>query len=187
MDVIVLNFKIILLFIVSSLIIYITYNHTYKKTINVISINSLEKEENYNLYLSELLSRSKLNYKYNIDYSNENLEIENLILKIESNDNNIQESLHKADVVLLSVGNIDYEIEDLNTIIKELNTLFKKIRLLNNKQIFYIIPSKIKNTIYIKDMCHKYNIIFINGSSLKNRGDILSQIIFKKVESTYTK
>ena len=182
-----LKIKILLLFIISSLIISIIYNHTYEKTVNIVSINSLYERENYNGYISELLRKSKINYNYNIDYTNENMEIENLIMKIENNDNQIQGLLHKSDVIIISIGNIDYKNEEFKTIIQELEQLFKKIRSINNKQIYYVSPSIIKNTSYIKEICHKYNIIYLNGSSFRNKYNLLAQIIFNKIDSMYSK
>ena len=182
-----MKIKIIILIITTTIIIYLTYNHTYNKIINILSINSLYNKENYNSYISDLLSKSNLNYRFNIDYTNENIEIENLQIKIDNNDNNIHTLLHKADVIIISIGNIDYKNEDLNTIINELNKLFKSIRLINNKQIYYISPSIIKNTSHIKQLCHRYNIIFLNGSSFRNKNNLLAQIIFKKIESVYNK
>ncbi len=180
-----MKIKIILLILISSFIIYITYNHTYKKTINIVSINSLYEKENYNVYISSLLSKSKLNYNYNIDFTKDNMEIENLLSKIENNDKDIQAILHKADAIILSIGNIDYKNEDLKTIITELDALFKRIRLINKKQIYYVSPVIIKNTNHIKETCHKYNIIFLNGSSFRNKNNLLAQLLFKKIESVY--
>ena len=180
-----MKIKLIILFLLSSVIIYITYNHTYKKTINIVSINSLYHKDNYNSYLSDLLSKSNLNCKFNIDYTNENLEIENILTKIENNYSDIQVLLHKADVIILSIGNIDYKQEELKTIIQELESLFKKLRKINTKQIYYISPSIIKNTSHIKELCHRYNIIFLNGSSFKNKNNLLTQIIYNKIANIY--
>ena len=180
-----MKIKVLILIVISLFIIYVTYNSTYKKTINIVSINSLNNNENYNYYLSDLLSKSKFNYKFNIDYTNDSLEIENLISKIDNNIDNIQSNLHKADIIIISIGNNDYKDEKLNVIINELSSFFKKIRLINNKQVYFISPSIIKNTNNIKEICHKYNIIFLNGSSFKNKNYLLSQLIFKKIESVY--
>ena len=180
-----MKIKILILIIISSFTLYITFNHTYKKTINIVSINSLYEKENYNGYISELLNNSKLNYNFNIDYCNENMEIENLLSKIENNDKQIQVHLHKADIIILSIGNIDYKSEDLKTILNELDSLFKSIRLINNKQIYFISPTIIRNTSQIKQICHKYNIIFLNGSSFRNKNNLLAQLIFNKIESVY--
>ena len=185
MDVNILKYKIIILLILSCVIIYIIYNHNYKKTINITSINSLDKYHNYNDDISLLLKKSNINYNFNVDYSNETYEIENIISKIDNNDNYIQVILHKSNVILLSLGNIDYNNEDLKTIINELSTLFKKIRRINNKTIYYISPYEINNITYIKEICHKYNIIFINGKSFKNKKDLLSKIIFNNIEKIY--
>ena len=180
-----MKLKLILLIVISSFIIYITYNHNYKKTINITSINSLYEKDNYNKYMSSLLSKSELSYNYNIDYSNDKLEIENILTKINNNEHEIQVLLHKSNAIILSLGNIDYKDEELKVIIDELNELFKKIRLINNKEIYYVSPPNFKNTTYIKEICHKYNIIFINGASFQNKPELLAQILYKKIESSY--
>ena len=182
-----MKYKLIILVIISSFIIYITYNCTYKKRINIVSINTLEEKENYNNYLSELLSKSDLNYNFNIDFSNYYLEIENIISKIDNNENNLHTVLKKADILILSIGNNDYLTEELNTILNETELLLKKIRLLNNKQIIYISPSNTINTIYTRYICKKYNVIFINGYSFKNYNNNLAQLIYKKIEKNYIK
>ena len=182
-----LKIKIMLLFIIVCLIVFITYNFAYNKETNIISINSLYKTDNYNIYLSKLFTNSKINYSLNVDFSNEDLEIENLLNNIRNNENSIQTYLHNADAIILSIGNIDYKNESLNTIISELETLFKNIRLINTKQVFYISPSIIKNTTEIKSICHKYNIIYLNGSSFRNKNNLLAQIIFHKIDSLYNK
>ena len=182
-----MKFKYLFLLIIIILSIYIIYNHNYKKTIYITSINSLNEKENYNPYLSNYLYKSSINYKYNIDYSNDKLEIENLIALIEKNNDNIQNIIHESNVIILSLGNIDIQTENYNEIINELKELFKKIRLLNNKEIIYISPYKIKNTYHIKELCHKYNIIFINGSSFINKRELLAQMIYRRIENIYSK
>ena len=126
-----------------------------------------------------------MNYNLNIDYSNDSMEIENLLAIIDNNKDNIQNKINNADVLLLSIGNIDIENESYKTIYNELKELFKKIRLINNKEIIYISPYKIKSTILIKKLCKEFNILFINGSSFINKKNLLSQMIYRKIDSTY--
>ncbi|MBR1417126.1 MAG: hypothetical protein IJ572_04840 [Bacilli bacterium] len=182
-----MKIKIILLIIISSFTIYIIYNRYYEKTINITSINSLNDQENYNKFLSEYLSNTKLNYKLNIDFTNKDLEIENLLAIIQNNEGQIQSILHDSEIIILSIGNIDYKTEDLKTIINEINKLFKLIRNLNNKQVFFVSPYKIKNTTQIKELCHKYNIIFLNGSSFQNKSFLLAQLLTKKIANSWEK
>lgn len=178
--------KLILLFIISSLITVLIYDHCYQKNIKILSINTLNKEEDYNRYLSTYFNKSKINYQFDIDYSNNNLEIENLIAKI-NNDNNLKSKIHSSNVIILSIGNIDIKTENLNTIINELKELFKLLRLLNNQEIIYISPTTFKNIVYIKDICLKYNIKFINGSSFINKSELIAQIIYKNIENAWNK
>lgn len=165
--------------------IYLIYNHSYQKTINIVSINSLNDNENYNTYLSDYLLKANLNYKLNVDYSNNSLEIENLIALINKNDNNIQNKIHLSDTLIISIGNIDYKTEDLKTIINELKELFKLIRSINSKEIIFVSPYSIKNTYNLKELCNRYNIIFINGSSFKDKPSLLAQMLIKRLENTW--
>ena len=161
--------------------VYIIYYSNYTKTINILSISSVK--DNYNPYLSNYLNNSKLNYNLNIDYST-SLEIENLTAIINSNKNEIQSIINNSDIIILNIGNIDILTEDTKTILNELKELFTLLRKINTKEIIYISPKNIKNTIYIKELCKKYNILYINGSSYSNN-ELLSAIIYRKIESKY--
>ena len=182
-----MKYKLLLLLIVSSFTIYIIFNNNYHNIINITSINSLSMEENYNEYLSNYLSNSNVNYKINVDFTNKELEIENVQALLNNNTNNIQSILHNSEVIIISIGNNDKKTEDYKTIIKELEELFKSIRNVNSKQIIYVSPYTIKNTTYIKELCNKYKIIYINGSSFYKKANLLAQIIYKKIESNYNK
>ena len=80
-----LKTKLILLFILSSIVIYLIYNNNYENTINITSINSLSQQENYNEYLSIYINNSNVNYKLNVDFTNKELEIENVQALINNN------------------------------------------------------------------------------------------------------
>jgi hypothetical protein len=161
--------------------VYIIYNNNYNKTINILSISSVK--DNYNPSLSNYLTNSNLKFNINIDYST-NLEIENIIGLINNNKNKIQSIINNCDIIILNIGNIDILTEDTKTIINELKELFILLRKINSKEIIYISPNNIKNTIYIKELCQKYNILFINSSSFNNI-EQLSKTIYRKIESQY--
>ena len=176
-----MKFKYIFMILISILSVYIIYNHNYNKVINILSISSVK--DNYNPTLSNYLSNSNLKFNLNIDYST-NLEIENLIGLINNNNNKIQSKINNSDIIILNIGNIDILTEDTKTIINELKELFVLLRKINSKEIIYISPNNIKNTIYIKELCKKYNILFINSSSFNNN-EQLSKTIYRKIESQY--
>ena len=136
-------------------------------------------------YLSNYINNSNINYKLNVDFTNKELEIENVQALINNNTNNIQSILHDSEVIIISLGNNDYKTEEYKTILEELNNLFNSIRNINTKEIIYISPYVLKNTTYIKEICHKYNIIFINGSSFINKPNLLAQLVYKKIDSSY--
>lgn len=179
--------KIIILFILSIICIFLIYSKTYEVQINITSINSLNLEENYNEYLSNYINDSSINYKLNVDFTNKELEIENVLALINNNTNNIQSILHDSEIVVISLGNNDYKTEEYKTILNELDTLFKLIRNINRKEIIYISPYIIKNTTYIKELCNKYKIIYINGSSFNKKPNLLAQMIYKRIDTVYNK
>ena len=178
-----IKYLLFIILLISS--IYLIYNKNYKKEIDILSINSLNKEEDYNPYLSKYLEKSKINYKFNIDYSNELLEIENLIALIDKNDKEIQRKIHSSNIIILSIGNVDMKTENYKVILQELKELFKKLRTINTKEIIYISPTDLISTTLIKELCHKYNIIFINGHSFDSKNELLAQMIYRKIDSQY--
>ncbi len=181
-----MKIKLLLLIIGVFFITYKIYNYNYTKKINITSINSLLKENNYNFELAKLLEKDQNIYNYNIDFSNEYMEIENLIGKINNNYNNLLQILHNSDISIISVGDIDYKTEKLSIILEELKELFSIIRKINTKEIIYISPYNIKNTLHIKELCKKYNIIFINGNSFNNK-ILLSKQIYLNIKTYWNK
>ncbi len=176
-----MKIKYLIMIMLAILSVYIIYNNNYNKTINILSISSVK--DNYNPSLSNYLTNSNLKFNINIDYST-NLEIENIIGLINNNKNKIQSIINNCDIIILNIGNIDILTEDTKTIINELKELFILLRKINSKEIIYISPNNIKNTIYIKELCQKYNILFINSSSFNNI-EQLSKTIYRKIESQY--
>lgn len=182
-----MRYKILLFLLLSSFVIFFTYNFNYKKHVNIVSINSLANNQEINYYVAEKLGESKVNYNYNVDFSSSSLEIENFMAIIDNNENNIKEILHKADVIILSIGNNDIKNEELNIVVNEFNMLLKKIRSINSKKIIYISPPQIVNSIHMKELCKKYNIMYINGLSYKNNEKNMYQSIINKINNIYNK
>lgn len=177
--------KLIIIITISCLITFLIYQTNYHKTLRIMSISTLKQEENYNNYLSDKLINSNIDYKLNIDYSNPNLEIENLIAEIENNTKEIQALIHSSDIIIISIGNVDIETEKNNNITKELNKLFSLLRRYNNKEIIYISPNTFKNLTIQKELCFKYNIKFYSMYHLKNNPEYLSSILIKDIKITW--
>lgn len=177
--------KLIIIFITASIITFLIYQTTYHKTLKITSISTLKQDENYNTYLSDKLINSNIDYKLNIDYSNPNIEIENLIAQIQNNTNKIQSIIHSSDILIISIGNIDIETEKNKTITQELNKLFSILRRLNNKEIIYISPNTFKNLTIQKELCFKYNIKFYSMYLLKNNKEELASILIKDITRTW--
>ena len=175
--------KLIILLIISTLLTYFIYHKNYKYTLNIMSINTSTRENDYNLYLNNLYKNTNINYI--IDFSDSSYEIENLVGIIENNKNNIKEKLHKSNVIILSIGNIDYKTESMSSIVKELKELFTLLRDYNNKKIIYITPTNIDNIELIRLTCKKYNIEVINGKSYKNNPKKLATTIYRIINNSY--
>ena len=177
-----MKLKILLLSFLSIICIIIIYNSSYEKIIKVTSINSLDKSLNYNNSLSSYLSSSNIKIQFNIDFTDENMEIENLIARINNNDYKIQSVIHNSNTLVLSLGNIDLKSEKKGLITNELIELFKLIRSIYNKEIIFI---SFNNITSIKDICRKYNIKYINGNSYKNNIDLLAKQIYLDIYNTW--
>lgn len=159
-----MKYKLFLIIIGATIITFLIYHYCYHFQANITSINSLSTQNNYNEQLSNILSTNN-KYKFNIDYSSPDLEIENLIALIQNNNHSIQNTIHNSEVIIISIGNVDMKTESTKTILKEYSYLFKLIRKYNNKEIIFLCPITFKNITELKDLCHTNNIIFINTSS----------------------
>ena len=176
-----MKFKILLLFLISTLVIYYTYNRVYKKTIHVLSINNLDTKNNYNNHVSNLLSNTNINYLFNVDFCGKNLQVDNLIAEIEYNKNNIQAYIHESEVIIISINNNIKGFED------KLEKLFSLLRKYNSKEIIYVSTYNLKNTLLLKKICNKNNIIYINGVSFHMNPSLIANIIVKKIDNSWNK
>ena len=71
-------------------------------------------------------------------------------------------------------------------IVEEKSKIINNVNNIDNNNILNS-PKEFKITDDIKRICHKYNIIFINGYSFKNKSILLAQYIISKIESVYNK
>ena len=188
--------KLTILLIITIIITFIIYNKYYVYTINITSINSLSKEDNYNELLYEKIVNRLPEINYNIDFSNEDLEIENLISIVEHNTNEIQSIIHDSKVLIISIGNNDVKSEKTKVILNEYKRLFHLLRKYNNHEIIFVSPINFKNQELLKEICNNYKINYINTYSYispfiindkyTSKGiDILTNNIIKRI--TYIK
>ena len=98
----------------------------------------------------------------------ENLEVENVVDKIKSNYNDIQEKLNSSNVIIVYLGDFEllYEKENIINIYSGLEDLFILLRKYNSKQIIYISPINLNSNYLLKDLTHKYKADFINTPSI---------------------
>ena len=184
--------KLIIFLIITALITMIIYKKNYVYKINITSINSLNKDSNYNELLYEKLINKIPDINYNIDFTSEDLEIENLISLIEHNSNNIQNIIHDTKVLILSIGNNDIKQEKPKAILIEYKKLFQLLRKYNNHEIIFISPINFKNQEQLKEICNNYKVNYINtysyispyiiNDNYTNKGiDIITNIIIKRI------
>ena len=123
-------------------------------------------QENFSVFLQKDLEKllpTTVNY-----YHKENLEIENVVDKIKSNYNEIQEKLSSSNVIIVYLGDFEllYEKENIINIYSHLEDLILLLRKYNSKQIIYISPINLSSNYLLKDLANKHKITFINTPSI---------------------
>ena len=151
--------------IVLTNLIFTANNHQEMK-ITVIYDDTTTIQENFSVFLQKDLEKllpTTVNY-----YHKENLEIENVVDKIKSNYNEIQEKLSSSNVIIVYLGDFEllYEKENIINIYSHLEDLILLLRKYNSKQIIYISPINLSSNYLLKDLASKHKITFINTPSI---------------------
>ena len=151
--------------IVLTYLIFTANNHQEMK-MTVIYDDTTTIQENFSVFLQKDLEKllpTTVNY-----YHKENLEIENVVDKIKSNYNEIQEKLSSSNVIIVYLGDFEllYEKENIINIYSHLEDLILLLRKYNSKQIIYISPINLSSNYLLKDLASKHKITFINTGSI---------------------
>ena len=151
--------------IVLTYLIFTANNHQEMK-MTVIYDDTTTIQENFSVFLQKDLEKllpTTVNY-----YHKENLEIENVVDKIKSNYNEIQEKLSSSNVIIVYLGDFEllYEKENIINIYSDLEDLILLLRKYNSKQIIYISPINLNSNYLLKDLANKHKITFINTPSI---------------------
>ena len=151
--------------IVLTYLIFTANNHQEMK-MTVIYDDTTTIQENFSVFLQKDLEKllpTTVNY-----YHKENLEIENVVDKIKSNYNEIQEKLSSSNVIIFYLGDFEllYEKENIINIYSHLEDLILLLRKYNSKQIIYISPINLSSNYLLKDLANKHKITFINTPSI---------------------
>lgn len=151
--------------IVLTYLIFIANNHQEMK-MTVIYDDTTTIQENFSVFLQKDLEKllpTTVNH-----YHKENLEIENVVDKIKSNYNEIQEKLSSSNVIIVYLGDFEllYEKENIINIYSHLEDLILLLRKYNSKQIIYISPINLSSNYLLKDFASKHKITFINTPSI---------------------
>lgn len=195
-----MKLKLLFLILAATFLTYLIFTTNNKKNYDIISIydKTTTINPNYNDYLKEMLT-SKINFNYTEPFNNKNLEIENVIAIIETNQNKIQEKLNQAEIIIIHLGDFEILKEEIpvSDIIIQLSQLLKIIKNINNKQIIFLSPVNAPSSYLFKDLCNKYKIYFINSSNYLNQSDYennivtesghkkLAKIIYKNIYSSW--
>lgn len=193
--------KVKLFFLTLSAVIltYLIYNANNHQEIKISAIydDKTTIKENFNTYLKPNLEKLLSTTYYT--FSRENLEIENVIDKIKSNYQDIQQELNSSNVVIVYLGDFEllYEKENITNIYTDLENLFMVLRKYNSKQIIYLSPINLSTNYFLKDLARKYKIDFLNTSSILektgqkdyildiNDHKILSNKLYNKIISNW--
>ncbi len=151
--------------IVLTYLIFTANNHQEMK-MTIIYDDTTTIQENFSVFLQKDLEKllpTTVNY-----YHKENLEIENVVDKIKSNYNEIQEKLSSSNVIIVYLGDFEllYEKENIINIYSHLEDLILLLRKYNSKQIIYISPINLSSNYLLKDLASKHKITFINTPSI---------------------
>lgn len=151
--------------IVLTYLIFTANNHQEMK-MTVIYDDTTTIQENFSVFLQKDLEKllpTTVNH-----YHKENLEIENVVDKIKSNYNEIQEKLSSSNVIIVYLGDFEllYEKENIINIYSHLEDLILLLRKYNSKQIIYISPINLSSNYLLKDLANKHKITFINTPSI---------------------
>ncbi len=151
--------------VVLTYLIFTANNHQEMK-MTIIYDDTTTIQENFSVFLQKDLEKllpTTVNY-----YHKENLEIENVVDKIKSNYNEIQEKLSSSNVIIVYLGDFEllYEKENIINIYSHLEDLIILLRKYNSKQIIYISPINLTSNYLLKDLASKHKINFINTPSI---------------------
>ena len=151
--------------VVLTYLIFTANNHQEMK-MTIIYDDTTTIQENFSVFLQKDLEKllpTTVNY-----YHKENLEIENVVDKIKSNYNEIQEKLSSSNVIIVYLGDFEllYEKENIINIYSHLEDLILLLRKYNSKQIIYISPINLSSNYLLKDLASKHKITFINTPSI---------------------
>lgn len=163
-----MKIKLFFLSLAAIVLTYLIFNANNHQEIKITTIydDTTTIKENFSTFLKndlEKLLPTTIN-----DYHKENLEVENVVDKIKSNYNDIQEKLNSSNVIIVYLGDFEllFEKENIINIYSNLEDLFILLRKYNSKQIIYISPINLTSNYLLKDLTHKYKADFINTPSI---------------------
>lgn len=167
-----MKFKLLLLIILSILIVYLIYDSAPPTNPYILSIydKTTLPESNYNNIIKNALQDTKITYDTTL--SKYNFEIENLKYYLITNKYNIKQLIRKSDLIIIHLGkdeildNNSYNSNVTREILVDLEIIFKNLRKITSKNIIYIPPEGISNTLNkaLTKISNEYNIVYLNSN-----------------------
>ena len=177
---------------------YLIYSLTNNNTLNYLTLgDSLSKGVTpyfangygYSNYIVDYLKKNNKLNSYNDNFTSADYRITDLInminINYESNNQTINQAIHSADIITMSVGmqELYYKINTNDTniytyidkMLEDTEHLFTLIRKNNNKRIYMLGYYNTKNTnqdlfnyanIKLKEICKKHKITYIDTQSI---------------------
>lgn len=177
---------------------YLIYSLTNNNTLNYLTLgDSLSKGVTpyfangygYSNYIVDYLKKNNKLNSYNDNFTSADYRITDLInminINYESNNQSINQAIHSADIITMSVGmqELYYKINTNDTniytyidkMLEDTEHLFTLIRKNNNKRIYMLGYYNTKNTnqdlfnyanIKLKEICKKHKITYIDTQSI---------------------
>lgn len=177
---------------------YLIYSLTNNNNLNYLTLgDSLSKGVTpyfangygYSNYIVDYLKKNNKLNSYNDNFTSADYRITDLInminINYESNNQTINQAIHSADIITMSVGmqELYYKINTNDTniytyidkMLEDIEHLFTLIRKNNNKRIYMLGYYNTKNTnqdlfnyanIKLKEICKKHKITYIDTQSI---------------------
>ena len=155
-----MKFKLILLAILSTLIVYLIYESNPPTKPYILSIydKTTLSNPNYNDVIKTNLQKTNPKITFDTNYAKYNFEIENFKDYLLENKYEIKQAIRKSDLIIINLGK--YELTNNLS----LETIYKQLRKITSKNIVYIPPQNISKTLdrALNNMSADYHITYLN-------------------------
>ena len=163
-----MKFKLLLLAILSTFIVYLIYESNPPTKPYILSIydKTTLTNPNYNDVIKSNLQKTSPKITFDTSYAKYNFEIENFKDYLLENKYEIKQAIRKSDLIIINLGKyeLSYNSEVSKEILIDLETIYKQLRKITSKNIVYIPPKNISKTLdrALNNMSADYHITYLN-------------------------